>query len=835
MKNILFLALALTSLFASSVSWSQNVKFTDVTVRDDLTVVDDASVGGTITAPGTSPLILGTNGADTTITFPDGATLMWDTSEQAWVAVGDVQVTGDATIGGSIIGIAQLEFASVTSMLNFDYSLVADGRRVKCNGYNTANDGLFGPDVFWDATSTETADGLSVFDPVASGAGRLIRSFRDEINVFWAGAYGNHQWNATGAITASDATLTAGSSVFTTSDVGKIVLIRGAGTAGANLVTTILSYTSGTEVELSSLAATTVSGALFLWANDDLAAFDRVAALAVEFGPSIYIPSCPGYVFSDKWVVGGPVDIRSDKNTRMRWVSSTVAEMGILFDFQDGTDALCDISLPQLFNSSVGPNWSIPGYPAGQDHSSRQGIGVHLLGGNRLNLYVHYVSGFESGVKVESSTSSTVDNVNVEIGVSDFCEKGIHIDSGGPGSLGFAEFHFVGNTMWNKFPIYFENNYGYVVASSFDITGSAIVNENGGAVVYSEGTTLRASTINVNMANAGWRTDSPSGTNFELICPFLAGDQESGNTTTGTAQAGSPTTLTLAATATEVDDAFLGLELSLTGGTGSGQTQTISGYDGGTKIATIDTTWSVTPDSSTTYSIPIKYDGMGTSTNMGYFGGQHCDISIGAYHDFIGTDAGSGSAIPQAGDTIRVRDAGRNNNIRIKYSDYETSIIEQAIPLTATRGEQYYNAPEAWQTAQSYGLYKKVEESGVAYRCLEPHTSGTFATDLAANKWVAIPDGYTGGAQFAKSVYSLASISGLAAGASTWFYMYHQLANQDGQKPFITAYKSETAVDSEIRIGAFQTTSVNREVKVRIINEGSLPFTGDIYFWIIIQ
>lgn len=43
-----------------------------------------------------------------------------------------------------------------------------------------------------------------------------------------------------------------------------------------------------------------------------------------------------------------------------------------------------------------------------------------------------------------------------------------------------------------------------------------------------------------------------------------------------------------------------------------------------------------------------------------------------------------------------------------------------------------------WGTSTGYVIGKTVSNSGVNYRCLIPHTSGTFATDLAANKWVVV-------------------------------------------------------------------------------------------------
>lgn len=40
-----------------------------------------------------------------------------------------------------------------------------------------------------------------------------------------------------------------------------------------------------------------------------------------------------------------------------------------------------------------------------------------------------------------------------------------------------------------------------------------------------------------------------------------------------------------------------------------------------------------------------------------------------------------------------------------------------------------------WMTATSYALLDAVQEGGSSYMCIEAHTSGTFATDLAADKW----------------------------------------------------------------------------------------------------
>ncbi len=45
-----------------------------------------------------------------------------------------------------------------------------------------------------------------------------------------------------------------------------------------------------------------------------------------------------------------------------------------------------------------------------------------------------------------------------------------------------------------------------------------------------------------------------------------------------------------------------------------------------------------------------------------------------------------------------------------------------------------------WATATAYEVFDAVWQDRKLYRCLEEHTSGTFATDLAADKWVELLD-----------------------------------------------------------------------------------------------
>ena len=71
----------------------------------------------------------------------------------------------------------------------------------------------------------------------------------------------------------------------------------------------------------------------------------------------------------------------------------------------------------------------------------------------------------------------------------------------------------------------------------------------------------------------------------------------------GTAQAGASSTITLTSSASVVDDRYNNFTITITGGTGSGQSKLITDYVGSTKVATISGTWTTNPDNTSVYSI----------------------------------------------------------------------------------------------------------------------------------------------------------------------------------------------------------------------------------------
>jgi hypothetical protein len=70
-----------------------------------------------------------------------------------------------------------------------------------------------------------------------------------------------------------------------------------------------------------------------------------------------------------------------------------------------------------------------------------------------------------------------------------------------------------------------------------------------------------------------------------------------------TAQAGSSTTITLKSTASATDDVYNGMYVTITSGTGAGQTRLIEDYVGSTKVATVGVAWTTAPNGTSHYEL----------------------------------------------------------------------------------------------------------------------------------------------------------------------------------------------------------------------------------------
>lgn len=76
-----------------------------------------------------------------------------------------------------------------------------------------------------------------------------------------------------------------------------------------------------------------------------------------------------------------------------------------------------------------------------------------------------------------------------------------------------------------------------------------------------------------------------------------------GQATSGTAQAGGTSSITLAATSSPDDDAYTGMMIMIVSGAGTGQVATITSYAGATRLAEVGQRWGVVPDATSGYVV----------------------------------------------------------------------------------------------------------------------------------------------------------------------------------------------------------------------------------------
>lgn len=93
-----------------------------------------------------------------------------------------------------------------------------------------------------------------------------------------------------------------------------------------------------------------------------------------------------------------------------------------------------------------------------------------------------------------------------------------------------------------------------------------------------------------------WATN-PDSTSTFIVHPFA----QPGILDAGIAQAGAATTITLLATSSSTNSVYVGLVVSIVGGTGIGQERVITAYVGSTQVATVDSAWATNPDSTSVY------------------------------------------------------------------------------------------------------------------------------------------------------------------------------------------------------------------------------------------
>jgi hypothetical protein len=115
-------------------------------------------------------------------------------------------------------------------------------------------------------------------------------------------------------------------------------------------------------------------------------------------------------------------------------------------------------------------------------------------------------------------------------------------------------------------------------------------------------------TFQVEMAGSGTGGTAPAFGRVVQACGFS--QTITAAAITGTAQAGAAGSITLASGSSATSNIYVGMVITITGGTGQGESGVITAYNGSTKVATVQkTTATFTPNGTSVYSI---------AANVGY-------------------------------------------------------------------------------------------------------------------------------------------------------------------------------------------------------------------------
>lgn len=117
----------------------------------------------------------------------------------------------------------------------------------------------------------------------------------------------------------SSNTVTSATANFSSSDIGKIIVIAGAGVAGAALKTTITGFTSSTQVTTSAPASASVTNKKIDWGTDDTTAIQNgINACVSGGGGTLYFPNGI-YIINGSLYVAG-----TNPNSQLYFPSSDI-------------------------------------------------------------------------------------------------------------------------------------------------------------------------------------------------------------------------------------------------------------------------------------------------------------------------------------------------------------------------------------------------------------------------------------------------------------------------------------------------------------------------------
>jgi len=258
--------------------------------------------------------------------------------------------------------------------------------------------------TFLAALGQIASTAVDFLSTLTGAVNRTLRSkLSDFVSVKDFGALGDGIRFTDGAITSGTDDFVSASSVFVAGDVGKTIVIEGAGAAGVQLITTITARVSSTAVTLAANASTTVTSADGSYATDDTAAIN----LALASGGCLYFPKGI-YQISDRLLV-------TENNTFIR-MEGGVTVQGDPWTYPGGQSPFGGFFL------ITGDNCSIVGGGMGQTLIQIQG-GSQAIG----VCFLHCAGGYLAGMTLDG------DKVNGAAISDDTFQTGVFVlnDAGG--------------------------------------------------------------------------------------------------------------------------------------------------------------------------------------------------------------------------------------------------------------------------------------------------------------------------------------------------------------------------------------------------------------------